>query len=184
MRKLPSELLDSPVTGLNLAGATLRDQLNPDGQTLLVFLRHFGCLFCREMVADLRDLSRAIPDYPPIVFFYQGTPEEGAAFMRKLWAEARAIADLPKRFYNAFGLERGSLGQMFGAPVWACGLRAALKGHFIGKPVGDPWTMPGLFLVEQETITWQHDFKHAGDHPDWRAIPSLAAQQRLQPISA
>ncbi len=61
--------LDSPVTGLNLAGATLRDQLNPDGQTLLVFLRHFGCLFCREMVADLRDLSRAMPGLPADCLF-------------------------------------------------------------------------------------------------------------------
>jgi hypothetical protein len=183
MRKLPAELLDAPVEGLNLAGATLRDQLNSEGQTLLVFLRHFGCIFCREMVGDLRRISRLTPDYPPILFFYQGTVEEGAAFMRKLWAEARAIADLPKRFYNAFGLERGGIGQMFGAQVWACGVRAASKGHFIGRPVGDPWTMPGLFLVEQDTITWQHDFKHAGDHPDWRIIPRVASQHRLQPAS-
>lgn len=180
MRRLPAELLESPVQGLNLTGATLRDQLNPNGQTLLVFLRHFGCIFCREMVADLRKISRATPDYPPILFFYQGTLEEGEAFMRKLWAQARAIADLPKRFYDSFGLERGTLGQMFGAQVWACGVRAASKGHFIGRPVGDPWTMPGLFLVEQDAITWQHDFKHAGDHPDWRLIPKIAAQHRLQ----
>lgn len=126
MRRLPAELLESPVQGLNLTGATLRDQLNPNGQTLLVFLRHFGCIFCREMVADLRKISRATPDYPPILFFYQGTLEEGEAFMRKLWAQARAIADLPKRFYDAFGLERGTLGRCSGRRYGraACGLPA------------------------------------------------------------
>ncbi len=40
MKNVPSELLDRPVTGLNLAPGTLRDQLSRP--TLLVFLRHFG----------------------------------------------------------------------------------------------------------------------------------------------
>ena len=75
-----------------------------------------------------------------------------------------------QQLYQRFGLARGSAAQMFGARVWACGVRAALKGHFIGKPVGDPWLMPGVFVVHGEQVLWQHDFVHAGDHPN---IPKL-----------
>jgi hypothetical protein len=33
--------------------------------------------------------------------------------------------------------------------------------------------MPGLFLVRGERVLWQHDFKHAGDHPDWARVGTL-----------
>jgi hypothetical protein len=38
---LPAGVLDRPVEGTNLQPGTLADQLGP-GDTLLVFLRHFG----------------------------------------------------------------------------------------------------------------------------------------------
>jgi hypothetical protein len=42
-----------------------------------------------------------------------------------------------------------------------------------GKAAGDPWTMPGLFLLKGEAILWRHTFRHAGDHPDFARIPDL-----------
>ncbi len=184
MHRLPADLLTMPVEGLRLtpgpsadAPPTLADQLDATRPTLFVFVRHFGCIFCREMIADVRRAAEADPAYPPVLFFYQGTEEQGRAFFDDLWPEARAVADLAKRFYDGVGLARGSVGQMFGAKVWACGVRAAAKGHFVGAPVGDPWTMPGLFLVEPDgRVAWQHDFAHAGDHPDFARIPSLARE--------
>jgi len=112
--------------------------------------------------------------YPDVLLFYQGSIEDGAAFFRRLWPEARAVSDLPQKFYTAFGIQRGGMKEMFGPEVWVCGVRAAAKGHFIGAPVGDPWLMPGLFLVDGEQIIWRRDFRHAGDHPDFAAIPRLA----------
>jgi hypothetical protein len=80
------------------------------------------------------------------------------------------VADLPRYFYRAFGLERGNLRQMLAPDVWVCGLRAAAKGNIAGAPVGDAWQMPGLFLVQGDKILWRHNFRHAGDHPDFAAI--------------
>lgn len=109
------------------------------------------------------------------MFFYQGSIDDGNAFFAKLWPDARAISDTPLAFYKAFGIERGGLKQMFGADVWACGVRATLKGQRIGRPVGDPWIMPGAFLVDRAgAVVWQHDFAHAGDHPDWDLVPRAA----------
>jgi len=53
MDAITDEILDAPVSGVNLAPGTLRAQLG-ERPTLLVFLRHFGGIFCREAVADLR----------------------------------------------------------------------------------------------------------------------------------
>jgi hypothetical protein len=122
------------------------------------------------MIRDLQQIASQHPAYPPIMFFYQGSVEEGEVFFRKLWPEARAVSDPEREFYNVFGIQRGGMKEMFGPEVWACGARAAQKGHFIGKPVGDPWVMPGLFLAHGERILWQHEFRHAGDHPDFLKI--------------
>ncbi len=91
-------------------------------------------------------------------------------FFRKLWPGARAVSDLDKLFYDAFGIQRGGWREMFGPTVWACGVRATAKGNFIGKKTGDPWVMPGLFLVRAGRVLWTHEFRHAGDHPDFLRI--------------
>ena len=44
---IPDPILKEPVAGVNLAPGPLGDQLG-DGPTLLVCLRHFGCIFCRR----------------------------------------------------------------------------------------------------------------------------------------
>jgi hypothetical protein len=92
------------------------------------------------------------------------------AFFGRFWPEARAVSDLSKRFYTAFGLHKGSVRALFGPSVWASGLRAACKGNGVGRPVGDPWIMPGVFLVSHDTILWQHRARHAGDHPDFANV--------------
>lgn len=172
MRKIPSSTLTQAVTGYNLSGATFGEVLG-ERPTLLVFLRHFGCTFCREMVQDLKEMVEGRADAPELLFFYMGAPDEGEAFFSHYWPQARAVADAERVFYHAFGLNRGSWKQMFGLEVLACGIRAASKGHGLGRPVGDPLQMPGLFLVKGSELLWQHDFKHAGDHPDFLRLPSL-----------
>lgn len=120
---------------------------------------------------DLRRVAESTAGFPPVVFFFQGTVADGTAFFQGHWPQARAVADSPLTFYRGFGIERGGLGDMFGPEVWACGLRAARKGHFIGRPIGDPWVMPGAFLVSTSgAVRKAHNFAHAGDHPDWIAF--------------
>jgi hypothetical protein len=68
---------------------------------------------------------------------------------------------------------------MFGVGVVMCGLRATSKGNVQGRTVGDPWQMPGAFVVQGERVLWQHDFAHVGDQPNWEKIPGLV-QMELQ----
>lgn len=172
---IPDEVLAHPVVGINIQGPTFADELGTK-PTYVVFLRHLGCVFCRQMVDELRQESASRADMPPVLFFYQGTTEQGRQFFDKKWPTARAIADLSTTFYKGFHLKRGSFSQMFGARVWAAGVRGLAQGFLPGKIVGDPWLMPGLFLVEGSRIAWLHTFRHAGDHPDLGSLPVTPAQ--------
>lgn len=169
MIQVEQEILSAPVEGVNLRGKTFAEQLGK-GATLLVFLRHFGCIFCRESVKDLQEISSQDPSYPAIVLVYQGSAKAGEEFFGKFWQEARAIADRPKRFYNAFGLRHGTLTQLLGPRVWVRGIEAAAKGNFIGKPVGDPLVLPGYFLIYDNKIVWQYLSQHSADHPDFHKL--------------
>lgn len=172
LARIPDAALDLRVTGVHLVPGTLRDQL-AGGPRLLVFLRHFGCMFCRETVADLRAAAQSVAGFPPVLFFFQGSPTEGRAFLRRYWPEASAVADPERRFYAALGVERGSLLQMFGPAVWTAKRRANEKGHANGAPSGDIWMMPGAFLVDGARVLWAHQYRHAADHPDFARLPAL-----------
>jgi hypothetical protein len=115
------------------------------------------------------------PPYPPILFVYQGTTDDGPTFFARDWPTARAVADPDRQLYRAFGIERGNSDQFINPGIIACGIRATLKGNFIGRPQGDPRLMPGLFLVTTDSILWQHDYRHPGDHPDFATLPALFA---------
>jgi len=172
--RIPEEVLSAPVSGANLAPGSLRDQLAAEG-TLLVFLRHFGCIFCRETVSELRLAAEKDSSYPKVLFFFQGSPTEGRVFMRRYWPNAAAVADAEKRFYEAFGLERGSLRQMFAPAVWSARRHARERGHASGPRAGDIWMMPGIFLERGGRIVWSHEYRHAADHPDFARLGELVA---------
>jgi hypothetical protein len=126
-------------------------------------------------VRDLRRAAEADSNYPPILFVYQATVEQGTSFFERGWPAARAIADPDRQLYEAFGIERGNSEQFANIGVIACGIRATLKGNFNGRLQGDPRLMPGLFLVAYDAILWQHDYRNLGDHPDFAALPKLFA---------
>jgi len=124
-------------------------------------------------VRDVRQAVESESGYPEVLFFYLGSVEEGEGFFARHWPTARAVADSGQRFYAAFGLVHGGLLQLFGPSVWMAALRAALRGNGVGRPVGDPLTMPGILLIEGDRILWRHPLRHIGDQPDFRKIPHI-----------
>jgi hypothetical protein len=172
---IPEQLLEHSVTGLNLAPGSLQDQLGSD-LNLIVFLRHFGCMFCRETLADMREIAEKDPSFPNPLFFFQGSPTEGRALLRGYWPQLRAISDPRAEFYEGFGVERGGLFKMFGPSVWTAKSRAEAKGHRNGERSGDIWRMPGVFLARGSRILWSHEYRHAADHPDYQLIRDIAAK--------
>jgi len=108
--------------------------------------------------------------FPAPIFIHRASVEAADEFFGSRAPAARAIADPDGSLFSAFGLERGTLKQLLGPAVWGRGLRAMLKGNFVGKPTGNERQMPGAFLVRGRAIRWQHRARHAGDHPDLAAV--------------
>ncbi len=131
-------------------------------------------MFCRQIVADLRKAREADASAPQTVFVHLGSIAHGEAFFAARWPEAKAIANPSATLYDAFHIRRGRIGELLGPSAMLKGLGAALRGHGIGKPVGDPLRMPGTFLIHQDRIVWSHDARHAGDQPDLRAAHAVA----------
>ena len=110
-----------------------------------------------------------------------GSPDAGERFFDKRWPEARAVSDPTKALYAGFGLERARASQLFGLKTFVAGLKAAARGHGIGRPVGDPIMMSGWFLVAGSDVTWEHVHGHAGSERRFeeaeRAWASLQSPQ-------
>jgi hypothetical protein len=150
------------------AGRTLRS-LTDERASLFVFLRHFGCTFCREAVSDLARTRTAIEEHAALVVVHLGSPSEGSAFLSRAGLDGvHHVSDPKARVYEAFGLERGSLRQLFGPAVMKRGIEAGLfGGHGIGLLAGDGTRMPGVFLVHRGEILRAFVHRDAGERPSY-----------------
>ena len=138
--------------------------------TLTIFLRHAGCTFCREALADLKKLRPALEKRNVGLAFAHMTPEPGAeAFFRHYGMEdVDRFGDPNCELYRAFGLRRGGLATMFGPGVWGRGFRAGiLDGHGVGGPVGDTLRMPGMFLIDNGMLLRSHTHEGPEERPDY-----------------
>lgn len=71
------------------------------------------------------------------------------------------------------GISRAGLRQLFGPSVWLQAMQARRKGYRQRRIVGNPWLLPGMFLVRDGEILWQWRFRNVGDHPDFDELSSL-----------
>jgi hypothetical protein len=152
-------------------------QLSGDGRILLVAVRHFGCTFCRETLADIRahraDLAaRGVR----IAILHPATAAEAApALARAGLADIPAIADPSGAVAAALGIERGSFTALLGPRNVLRAVPAFLAGHGIGYPVGDPLRMPAVFVLERGRVVTHHHHRFAGERVDFRALAAAGS---------
>lgn len=146
-----------------------------DRPVFLVFLRHFGCTFCREAVAEISEKRREIEARgAPLAFVHLGTEEKAQWFFKPYGLlDVPRFSDPQGKLYEAFGLTRAELRQYLNFESITRMLSAALKGHFAFYPAGDIQRMPGVFLLDRGQIRKAFRHKLISDRPDYLA---LAAQ--------
>ncbi|MGD1844940.1 MAG: SelL-related redox protein [Salibacteraceae bacterium] len=162
-------------------GHTL-DQLSRHHPVLLVFLRHFGCTFCRETLATLaRDKELIEKVGTKVVLVHMIDEKDARKEVVRFGVENIArISDPEKQLYDAFGLHRGSLKQLFGWKMWLRGADAGvLKGHWVGFEKGDGFQMPGVFLLQHGQVTKAYRHHTAADTPDYRFLATPVAQDKV-----
>jgi len=141
--------------------------LASESPVALVFLRHLGCLFCREQVAVLRD---ALPD-ANVAFISMADPRLAARFRTWMRSPHPFLCDPERQIYHAFGLQRGTLRQHFAPHVVGRGLAAMRAGYRSGRPTEDMWQLGGTFVMDAEgCVTAAFPAVDAGDHPSPEAL--------------
>jgi len=100
---------------------------------------------------------------------HPATPEAGDRFFDARWPEARAVSDEKGELYRAFGVGRGSVGQVAGLKVWLPGLRAVLE-HGVGRPEGDPMLLSGWFLIDGGRVVWEPRHRTTGEARRWAEL--------------
>lgn len=149
-----------------------------DGQpVLLVFLRFFGCSFCREAISDIAKRRKKLEERGLRIVFVHMAPDQDTAekfFKKYKIFPVDHIADPERNFYRAFGLGRGTPQQLFGLMNWIRGFQAAVvEGHgatYHSEELGDGFQMPGVFVLHKGEIRNSFVHRYAHDRPDYEEI--------------
>ncbi|MCB1102775.1 MAG: AhpC/TSA family protein [Kiritimatiellae bacterium] len=162
---------------LSNRGETLAE-LSASAPVLMVFLRHLGCTFCRETLADLQRVRSDLESQGVIIALVHMSSDLAARtmFARYGLEDVPRFADRHRKLYRAFGLRRGTLGQIFGPVNWKRAFEAGVGSrHGVGKLQGNGFQMPGVFLIDQGTIVAGHAHLQVSDRPDYRKLIPIRA---------
>jgi len=151
--------------------------LAEESPVLLVFLRHFGCSFCRmtiSQIGELREELRARGVRP--VFVHLGTSEIAKAhFDFYELSDVERINDPGAAIYRSkvFGLgQQSPWWQLVNPVVWFGWLKGTIFKFGIGKIQGDGSQMPGVFFLKGSKIVRKFLYRNISDQPKWLKLVS------------
>jgi len=159
------------------AGNSL-EKLSHQRPVLLVFLRHFGCTFCREAMAELSKRRANIEAQGTHLIFVHMADNEIADryFNRYELSGVEHVSDPDCKYYTGFGLTKGSFNQLFGLQSFMRGFTAGvIKGHGIGAQLGDGFQMPGVFVLRDGQIRESFIHKLSSDRPNYEELAKCCA---------
>jgi peroxiredoxin len=140
---------------------------------MLIFLRHFGCQFCREAMDDLSKLRPRLNALnTELILVHMAENKVAETYLKKFNLEdINHISDPDCRFYTAFGLKKGNFTQIFGIQSWIRGYSVRVKyGSEIGKYLGDNFQLPGAFVIFEGKILDSFINKYPSDRPNYDGL--------------
>jgi peroxiredoxin len=153
-------------------------QISGRQPVLLLFLRHLGCTFCREALADVAARRKEIESSgAAIAIVHMSSDAEAeAAFEPYKLGDVLRVSDPDHGLYRAMGLQRAGMAQVASPGVIVRGIAASAPrwlgggGHWPGGIKGDTLQMPGVFLIRDGRIVRAHRHRTAADRPDYCSI--------------
>ena len=138
---MTSPIPDHALLALRTAAGETLASMAARGPLLLVFLRHFGCPLCQEMVADVAARRDAMTASGTTVVFVHMHPESQAAafFARYGVSDLQRVSDPGCTLYAAFGVPRAKPTSWLSLGTLRHYLSAIRHGHvpkLVGGDVG------------------------------------------------
>jgi len=153
-------------------GATLAE-LSQERPVFVVLLRHAGCTFHREALADLKAVEPAIEAAGArLAIVHMGAGENSieSADERYDLQQTTHIADPEQRLYKELGIPRGWITQVLGWREFSRGAKACLvERHGVGAIKGDAFQLGGLALLDRGRAVWKRPLERASERPDYVA---------------
>jgi peroxiredoxin len=149
-----------------------------DGPVLVVLLRSFGCTFCREAMADVAEIRPQLAAAGVRVAFVHGaSPEEAEPFFAKYrLTDVARVSDPTLAHYKAFGLGRTGVQALVDPVVWARGAVCALSHGFAAQSGELMRQLPGVFVVQGDTVHAEYRHRSPADRPDYLAVVRRALE--------
>jgi hypothetical protein len=156
-----------------------------DRPAVIVWLRHFGCVFCREQVAEIRATRGEIEALGGgIAFVGNGTARAAAWFQQRFAPDSTVLTDPDLVSYKAIGARSGLLSTL-GPGAWGAGIRAFRSGARQSTTKGHAYQQGGLVVIAPRTkVLYQQISRAAGDHAPVSEVLAALAAARAIPIGA
>jgi AhpC/TSA family len=157
--------IEQAATTYKLQDGTSLGEAGREQMLVLVFLRHFGCTFTRQLLRSLEQLEKQAQQRgAKLVLIHMLERGEERRFIDDSSAVSR-ISDPWCELYRAFGLGKAGFWDLFGPIVWVRGFMAIMRGCGVGLTAGDGLQMPGAFLFRNNRILSKQVATTASDLP-------------------
>jgi prostamide/prostaglandin F2alpha synthase len=137
-----------------------------DRPAVIVWLRQYGCPFCRSYARRLnRARSRFEAAGSAVTLVGQGSPDDAARFRRRYGIELRVLSDESRASYLRCGTKIATLDELVGPAVIARGLVAMGRTLvFIGHNTADEAQLGGSMVVARTgAVAFAHVSEDASD---------------------
>ena len=157
---------------LNLPGDSPLHTVAAQSPAVVIFLRSFGCTFCREAMGDVAQVQADIRKLgASIVFVHGASAEEAEPWFAKYGLDGvTTISDPERRHYRAFGLGRTEATSMIHPKVWARGAASALAHGFGSQTYDMMRQLPGIFVVQGREVLAEYRHSSPADRPNYLSI--------------
>ncbi len=150
-------------------GKTLSD-LSEERPVLVVFLRHGGCPFCRQVLAQLQGLSKqmAAQNLQPAIVHMMNDSQADKLLTRYQLQNVHHFSDPDRKLYQLFQIKRGNLAETFGPAIWWSGFKTTILSGFLpGIPGKDLHQLGAALVLDKGKVVASHISKNSADLPDW-----------------
>lgn len=161
-----------------------------DQPAVLIFLRHYGCLFSRDYAVALhRERHRFAAAGARLVAIGPGTPAQASRFLEDHGVRVALLVDSDRRSYRAAGARTATLTELFGLRIILRGVirmigsRLPRRGSVAitpGRVISHDAQLGGVLVVApDESVRYAHMSQDASDNPPIREV--LAAVRAIRP---
>jgi peroxiredoxin len=166
----PDALLNATVFDVDAQPVRIAE-LCAERPAVLVLLRHFGCIFCKQQAAQFSAIGDEVEALGArLIFIGSGGPHYARWFQEDYAPHHEVYSDADLRTYRALGARRGWRTSV-NPRTWLFSLRAFLRGFRQSRTMGDRDQQGAVCVVTPDgQMPYSYISDVAGDHPDPSAV--------------